>query len=358
MDSVVLCYARADDVFARNLAGYLEKNLPFAVSCGEAIVGPELDLIEATERALSAEAALVLLSPHSVPKVWNRTAWEPVFLEKPKKFQTHLGYVLINECKFPELFRRDRFFDASIDVLRAFREVKRWLLRPIEPVRQTTLVEPLVEDLRKRIADQPGVADAVPALALRFAGDCAGDFEAVYRLNLQERSRAGIAGDVRNVIDLAYSGRTLDDEAAFQDWCASHRTLFLLAGVKEEDREYVAPGGRASVIFTKGTLPASVPSFTADAVREFERALRAGTDTRVRLGWAAVNLLKQQSRFAEVSEVLEAMAHVTRSQGDTSALLRIERERYWIQLSEGSNDLTFAPSAPGLAQQLTFSFVA
>lgn len=358
MDSVVLCYARADDIFARDLARFLETNLPFAVSCTEAIVDADLDLIEATERALSAEAALVLLSPQSVPKVWNRKTWEPVFLEKPKEFQTRLGYVMIHECKFPDLFRRERFFNASIDPRAAFREIKRWLLRPAEPVRKAPPVEPLVEDLRKTISDQPGVAHVQPPLALQFEGDCGGDFEAVYRLNLQERSRAGMAGDLRNVIDLPYTGQTSEDEALFQNWCAGHRVLFLLAGVAPEDCESIAPCGRASVIFTEHTLPESIPSAVADAVRKFESVPRADLETRLRLGWNAINLLKQQSRFAEVTEVLEALAHDATSHGDTNALKRIEREQYWVQLSEGSNDLRFAPSPPGGAQQLTFSFVA
>jgi hypothetical protein len=131
MDSVVLCFAAGDEAFARCLADFLEVNLPLVASCRDAVVGPDLDLLEAAERALSAEVALILLSPLSVPRVWNRKTWEPVFLEKPKEFQTQLGFVLLSECKFPEVFRRTHFFDASGDALSAARQIKRWLLRPM-----------------------------------------------------------------------------------------------------------------------------------------------------------------------------------------------------------------------------------
>ena len=359
MDSLVLCYARADETFAHGLADFLELNLPLAVFCSEAIVGPGLDLIEATERALSAEAALVLLSPDSVPKVWIREQWQPVFFEKPQEFQTRLGYVKISNCEFPSRFTKNHFFDASVDPLQALRNIKRWLLRPLAPIRAGVPADPTLEDLRKAIADRPGVAaDITPERALRFADNCAGDFEAVYQLNLEERSRAGMTGDIRSITNVLYSGRTIEDEALFQSWCERHRTLFLLAGVKQEDFEYVAPRGRSSVIFTEHLLPDSVPSTAADAVRKFEETPQVNSETRLRLGWAAVNLLKQQLRFAEASEVLAIMAHDTRSQGDTSALLRIEREQYWTQLSQGSDDLRIAPAAPGAAQQLSFSFVA
>src|SRR6266403_1259725 len=93
MASIILCYAQADEAFAHHLAGFLNDNLPLAISCTEGAIGADRDLMEATERALSADVALVLLSPSSVPRVWNRRIWEPVFLEKPKEFLTPLGFV-------------------------------------------------------------------------------------------------------------------------------------------------------------------------------------------------------------------------------------------------------------------------
>src|SRR5277367_4940833 len=115
MASIILCYAMEDEAFARELAAFLEVNLPVEVSCTEGIVNRDLDLLEAVDRALSAEMALVLLSPSSVPKHWNRAVWEPLFFEKPQEIQTLLGFVLSSDCTFPGLLRRSHFFDASRD---------------------------------------------------------------------------------------------------------------------------------------------------------------------------------------------------------------------------------------------------
>src|SRR6267378_173043 len=110
MASIVLCYAPEDEVRARQLGEYLEVNLAYEVSCGECVVGPIFDLVDATERGLSGEVALVLLSPHSVPKTWRRDRWEPVFFHKPAELGSLLGFVLLEACQFPELLKRQRFF--------------------------------------------------------------------------------------------------------------------------------------------------------------------------------------------------------------------------------------------------------
>lgn len=363
MDSIILCHDPRDDAFAHRLAGFLEMNLPMAVSCSEGVIAPDLDLIEATERALSAEAALVLLSPNSVPKTWNRATWEPVFFEKPKEFQTLLGFVLVSDCRFPALLRRERFFDASDDPLRAMREIKRWLLRPTEPALGRAPVDSAIEELRRNVADRPGATfDIDPALAVRFAEECEYDFEAVWRFDCRDRGRKGIVGDIRAALGLAFAGRIEDDIASLKEWCAGHRCLFLLAGVKSEDREFAALGGRCSAIFTPPTeeLPGTVPSATADAARKFEKFEATpgeSVEGRLRLGWTAANLLKAQGRCDEVLEILDAMAALTRSLGDRSALLRIEREQYWTQVRQSAEEISVAISPfPELEQQLTLPF--
>ena len=125
----------------------------------------------------------MLLSPASVPKVWDRNTWMPVFIDTPKKFQTRLGFVLVRECKFPELLRREKFFHAAT----AAREIKRWLLRPFESLRPAGV---LPEALRG-VVDRPGVA-----VGAEFAEECTEDFEAVYRFDCRGRTRAGLVGDV------------------------------------------------------------------------------------------------------------------------------------------------------------------
>ena len=362
MSSIVLAYAPEDEILARALADFLEINLPLSVSCTEAVVGPDRDLIEATEWALSADVALVLLSHSSVPKVWKRKTWEPVFLQKPKDFQTLLGFVLVNNCIFPGLLRQQPFFNANGNVLAACRQIRQWLLRPLETSRAAMPAAPEVEELRRAVADKPGTAAEIQtALAVQFAEECAGDFEAVYRLDCRGRSRAGIFGDIGTGLGLRLPGTTEQNAGALREWCGRHRVLFVLAAVKAEDREFIAPGGRASVIFSSSSdaaLPGSIGSGVRDAVRRFEDACCRDREAALRQGWIAVSLLKAQERFAEALEVLETLTRIAHELGDTNALLRIRSEQYWIGNDLGRMDgpVIDRPAGPGQEAQLPLLF--
>lgn len=351
MDSLILTYAPADAPFARYLAEFVEANLPLSVSCTESVVAPDLDLIEATERALSAEAALVLLSPRSVPKVWNRKTWEPVFIDKPKQFQTHLGFVLLSDCAFPPLLRRQRFFDASLDPLSATREIKRWLLRPMTIPAAPGPPIPEFDEIRCAIADRPGTIAGIGAeSANNFSNACREDFEAVYRFDFRSRTRTGIVGDIGSALGLPMSGTVEENRANVAQWCTTHRVLFVLANLKPEDRDFATFGGRASVIFTDplaDVLPGAIPTPAANAVRRFDETLR------IDHGWTAINLLKVQERHAEVLELLGAMSRAAHTQADANALRRIEREQFWLRGGDGQ--LTPGP-IPAPNDQLTLPF--
>ncbi len=333
MESIVLCYAADDAAAANYLADYVEANLPFAVSRGEAVVGPDLGLMEAMDRALSAEAALVLLSPHSVPAVWERRVWEPLFLVKPKEFQTFLGFVLLTPCKFPALLRKERFFDAAEGLPETAREIKRWLLRPHQGVVPAAKTAEDLEALRSALGDRPGAAEAGVEAAVRFAGELGEDFEAVHVFDCRGRSRAGMLGDIGSALGLTVSGALEQNRAVVCEWCAGHRVLFVLAGVAERDRAFATFGGRASVIFTgppEGELQGCRPNATADAVRKFQQNAAVDCEAGLRLGWTAVRLLKAQERVAETLELLEEMAAVARRSGDHNALPRIQKEQFWM----------------------------
>jgi hypothetical protein len=340
MPSLVLCYAAQDEPFAQELGRFLEVNLPIAISYTEGVVKPDLDLIEATERALSADVALVLLSPDSVPKTWRREIWEPLFFAKPLEFGALLGFVLVRPCRFPDLLRRRYFFDASVDPLAAMRDLKRWLVRPqpsvlrSEPERSAEL-----DELRLCVADQPGeVGDVASDLAYKFAREYGADFEAVYSLDCYGRSRAGIVGEVGSAMGLRLPG-TLDKNVHdLREYCRHHRVLFVLAGVSPEARDVTTFGGRASVILTD-----------RDVSRE------TNPHVSLRPGWATIAELKSAERFAEVVELLEIMARTARESGDFPALSRIEREQFWMQdYAEGN--VSAPPHSATDAVQLVFGF--
>jgi hypothetical protein len=240
---------------------------------------------------------------------------------------TPIGFVLLGDCPFPKLLRRERFFDASRDELRAFRDIKRWLLRPNEIVGSKPEVSPDLEELRRNLADRPGIAvDVPPDLCERFAAECGGEFEAVYRLDCSGLSRDGVLAE----INLAQPGRV----------------LLVLGGAG-----YVVPEmGRASVSFTSAVENA-IPNAASDAVRNFAR------DNSFPAGWAAVALLKQQLRLVEALEILDAMAQLARDSGDDQALTRVEREQYWIRDDLGHDAPVIALRLdPAIGGQLSFGF--
>jgi hypothetical protein len=286
-----------------------------------------------------------------------------LFFHKPAEFQTLLGFVLVSECEYPALFRRERFFDASANALQAERAIKRWLIRPEEAAGPDFSLGPELEELRDTVADRPGsIVDVSTDLAVRFAESCAADFEAVYRFDCRGRSRAGIVGDIRSALGLPFSGRLAEDRATLREWCAFHRVLLLLAGVNVEDREFAAPGGRSSVLFTAPSangLPGSIPGA---AVRKFEMSLLsadegADSEAALRLGWSTVNLLKAQGRLAEASEILDKMARFAREQNDASGLARIERERYWMKVYQDDENARVVQLPCAAQEQLAFAFM-
>jgi hypothetical protein len=357
MPSLVLCYAPQDEPFARELGRYLEVNLPVGISYTEGVVKPDFDLIEATERGLSAEVALVLLSPDSVPKTWRREIWEPVFFAKPLEFGTLLGFLLLRPCRFPDLVRRRYFFDASEDPLAAMRDLKRWLVRP-QPLIPGSGGKPSAElnELRLGLADQPGAVDGVdPDLAYKFASECGADFEAVYSLDCQERSRAGIVGDLGSAMGLRLPG-TLDRNLRdLQAHCRDRRVLCVLASVGPEARDVAALGGRTSVILTDRAAFASDPRSIGVLVRQFRELQETNPAAALRSGWAIVTELKSAERFAEVMELLESMARTARDSSDHPALSRIEREQFWMQdYAEGN--ISAPPHSATDAVQLAFGF--
>jgi hypothetical protein len=378
MPSLVLCYATDDEVRARQLGEYLEANLPYEVSCGECVVGPIFDLVDAAERGLSGEAALVLLSPHSVPQTWSRDKWEPVFFQKPAELGSLLGFVLLEACSFPELLKRQRFFDATQDFQAEARRIRRWLLRPEVPARADAVLNAVGLDLRARVAERPGSACEVDyADADRFAVACKWDFEAVHRLDCPDRTRAGILGDIGHMVQLKMAGTVEQNREELVKWCRGHRRLFLFTGVAEADREFLSFGGRVSAIFAvhppdreRAGFEAIHAAFFAvprdeevcaamlgDAVVCAAGLLDSAFEAGLRLGWMLVAVMKAAERFAEAVETLDSMEDAARGRGDEPALQRILRERSWLcERSADEQLIAILPTAGPENLQLGFQF--
>jgi hypothetical protein len=377
MASLVLCYAAEDEKTARALGSFLEANLTCEVCYEEGVVRPGFDLVDAAERGLSAEAALVLLSPDSVPKPWRREKWQPVFFSGPALFQTHLGFVLVRECHFPDLLRRQRFFNMSRDFTGAVRQIARWLLRPDQPAARELPLPPELGDLRITLADRPGTAHDVPAgQAGEFARLSAADFEAVYRIQCRNRSWAGILGDAGHAMGIRLAGNVEENLGTLIAKCRNHRYLFIFENLRPADREGAAFGGRSSAIFvTPDAAESRVPLdeigaafFTAprdearcaemlgDASAYMSELFASDYEAGLRIGWALVSILKSAGRFAETVEVLDVMENAARLRSDSTALFKIHWEQSWLRDTDQDGAIGILSTAASEIVQLRFDF--
>ncbi|MGA2182784.1 MAG: toll/interleukin-1 receptor domain-containing protein [Bryobacteraceae bacterium] len=363
MRSAVLCHVAEDASFAYELAGFLETNLPLTIARDEGMVRPGFDLVDAAEWGLSADLALVLLSPESVPGVWVRARWEPVLLAGPREFGTLIAFLLLDDCKFPELLRRGVFFDLRQSRLEGQRALKRWLLskhRPAPDVVGLPRAEPvaplpafLLAELQREIGDRPGAREGLSEDAtLAFVQECRDDFEGVFWIDCAHRSRAGVVGDTAQALGLRLPGTLDQNRNALQCFLVERRCLLVFANMAVEDRDLVDFTGRTSRIFAaSGAVPGGsslepVATLFCSWAQNHEACLRTLGDAQywlrwlhasgerlpeaLRLGAAMVALLKHCDRLAEAHEALEMMAQAVRAQGDLLTAHRLAWEQSWI----------------------------
>ncbi|MDQ1471438.1 MAG: hypothetical protein QOJ99_2918, partial [Bryobacterales bacterium] len=324
------------------------------------------------------EVALVLLSPHSVPKVWSREKWEPVFFQKPAELGSLLGFVLLEACPFPKLLKGQRFFDATGNFEAEARRIRRWLLRPEVPARPDGVLTGSALDLRARVGERPGFAwDVDHLVADEFAAACKWDFEAVHRVDCLGRTRAGILGDLGHLVQLRLAGIVEQNRETLVEWCRNHRRLFLFTGVAEADRDFLHFGGRVSAIFAVNAPARERASFEAihaalfavprdedvcaamlgDAALCATGLLESDFEAGSRLGWMLVSVLRAAERFAEAVETLDVMENAARGRGDEGALQRILRERSWLCETSADEVIGILPTAGPEVTQLGFQFV-
>jgi hypothetical protein len=391
MPSAVLCHAAVDTPFAHELADFLEANLPLTIARDEGVIRPGFDVVDAAEWGLSADLALVLLSPAAVPAAWVRARWEPVLLAEPRELGTPIAFLLLDDCKFPELLRRGVFFDLRQSRLEGQRAVKRWLLsrnRPDPDVVGLPRVEPvaplapvLLAELQREIADRPGAREGLSEdAALAFVQECRHDFAGVFWIDCANRSRAGIIGDTAQALGLRLPGTLEQNRNALPCFLADRRCLLVFVNMAAEDRDLVDLPGRTSLIFvTSGAAPGAsslepVAAVFGSWARNHEACLRALGDAQywlrrllasgdrlpeaLRLGSAMVALFKHCDRLSEAQETLEAMAQAARTQGDLLTAHRLAWEQSWIQERWGQPFSTPPPMPLAELTQLDLGFGA
>src|SRR5581483_4579368 len=319
-----------------------EANFGFEVSLEDAAITPERDLLAATERALSANFAIVLFSPASVPAPLKRSDWEPVFVKARLEYRTPVAFVLLAACAFPELLKRQpHFFDFTLGWLAGARSLKRWMMSferqiPLftEHVRAPCAESAALGSLWPKIVDQPGSAECIsPELARTLAHEAREDFEAVHRVQCARRPLALVLGELGSALALKLPGPVDENRHGLATHCAAHRYLLIFHGAPESMREALKFGGRSSVVFTppeEASAPPPVSEISianiAEAIDYAVALLQHDAEAGGRLGSRIAFLLSEYNRYAELDFLLETMQRAGYSRSEWMA-----RERTWIR---------------------------
>ncbi|MGH9720036.1 MAG: toll/interleukin-1 receptor domain-containing protein [Bryobacteraceae bacterium] len=367
MLSVFLCYAGNDKSIARELADFLEAGAGIHLFFDDGEIAPGETVISKTDDGLAADVILVLLSPASSPQPWPREEWEPVW--------RHIGdsgaavaAVLVEDCPFPALLRRQRFYDLRSGKHTTFRAIRRWVRMLRVPAEQRGAIEAEGEaaaqsprqaeigSLCAALADQPGVGVIVgdgssgeTALALDFARACRADFDAVLAVACAHQSLARTAGELAYRAGLNLPGEIESVVRNLREWCAGRRTLVLLDQVRGPEPLGLIAGGRSSTAITTSCNDLAIagatlrirlepgdarsgviePSEMAQVEIEFDRSVAACKDDCADARQIARRLLRlgnEHGRLAEAFETLETLHAYAKIRADRPTLEFCSRE--------------------------------
>ncbi len=387
MIQVAIVYGDSEETLAGEIADYLETNCRVMVDRSLRVT-PEFDVLEASGRALGADAAILFLSPRSVPRRLERREWEPLFLEAAGNHHTHVSFVKVADCPFPQVLLRSRCYSLTPDVVACARGLRRWLIE-LQPPAQPIFAVPagvatpcegeVLEMLRRAIVDRPGRAEiTTPERARWFAEAVRADFEGILWVDCRGASWAGIAGETGTQLGLRLPGELDCNVEIIKDILAAHRCLIVMLGDCETATEQFAGPGRTSLL--RVTEPQPQEELSIDAARSHLRSLSSwmtdpasvpasGTIRRT-LDWllfkpedwitacdfsrAALAFFRFQDRLAEGYEVADLMLSASVARQDGVAADEFGRERAWILESWGRRPDSIHPFnlPPAPAEQL------
>ena len=269
MTTVFPCYSSQDKPFASELASFLERGANVRVFLEDGEIGAGETLVSKAADGLQAEVILLILSPDSCPRLLKRPEWEPAMRDEPKKAGVKVGTILAGNCAFPEVLRREAFFDVTLDRLAGLRKIKCWLLGlqtrselDFESARPACFHNRVaeLETLWQALADAPGAAvltgTGKTTLALEFARQSAQEFEGTVWLSCAGESLAALAGEMGAQLGMTLPG---DEEANLRhvlSFCGQRRLLVVLDDAPEGAARLIAGGRSSTLLTTSGAGPA------------------------------------------------------------------------------------------------------
>lgn len=387
----ICCSSRGSGLAAR-IAARLDRNLGVQTLL---VQEDEVPVSETWEEGAASDAVLVLLDGVSAPKPLDVRVWKGL---TEQTGAPPVAFVRLEECAYPKLLERRRFFSAGD----AERSVERWVVSLMDALPGITPEPhdaPFPEEWWIELADQPGMAITSDADAAHaFAARVAGHFQSVLWIGGEDREPAVVRAELeyrrqagRSLIVLAHLAKPLMLEP-------DSNSVLQVTGTPEPDGESplgacygpVFPGWLAremGVSFDGAYLldekkdlyrlaRRPVPSDAARA-RHFEivekqfrsvkkkprpcrtilgevtGALNFGFaqewEKAARLAKRAANLLREDGRRREAARMYNWLLVEAEERGDSETAGEARHELSW--LTEDSD----APSADTISgQQMTF----
>jgi len=264
LSPILLAHAQADQVYAQQIAAFLESGCD--VRCHLGLLGPGQDLVELAEQC--ADPLILLLSKDSWPNRLPRERWDPLLLRLP------LACVLLNPCPFPELLRRRAFFDN--DDRNAARGLKRWLWQQHREVSQASRFQwsEELEKLYVGLADRAGAQTASAEQSRLFAREASAEFECVVWIPCHGRTLPECTGKLGNHLGLTMDEPERQNRRRVLETLRERRCLVVLDAPSEEARAALDVCGRSSVLITTEPLEIEETPRTFHYARELIRNRR------------------------------------------------------------------------------------
>ncbi len=256
MLDILICHAPRDLSTAEAIAARLEacaEVRPWLEPC----VLPDRAIPELWDRGMASAAIIALLSPASVRARVQREEWAGLLEHVEANGSPPVACVKLDDCAYPKMLERRRFFTWTGDGFETLRDLERWAIALHPPAAERLDLAPVpgfegrdleIDALFAALVDAPGQAALLnpepasgkTALAQEFARLASRHFREVYWADCGTNHPERIHNDLREQAGTA----------AFLE----HRVLVVLDNVTGED-QLLADSARASILVTS-RLPA------------------------------------------------------------------------------------------------------
>jgi TIR domain-containing protein/NB-ARC domain-containing protein len=230
---------------------------------------------EINEGLRDADLTVLFWSPEAARSDWMRLEWTSVIAREISESRARLGVVLLGDCAVPELLRVKHRIDARTDPEKARHETVAWIKRLRDMRRLTETKAPGVflprrlhdfvgrvvalEELYGLLVEEQGGSALLygepgcgkSTLALKFAWQTQGAFDAVVFQLCGQRSVAEIAAELARKLKLGLETRPPEEQiAGAKAWLAERRALLVLDDIWENNVEALVPGPQVSLLCT------------------------------------------------------------------------------------------------------------